>query len=268
MINLKQVRRAIRCFIKSYLPKYQITLIVDDRENLSIHLNHLRPKLGEKLNQQNANFNKWISSHYTGTTQHYIYGESKKLLALGLSRYDLDKVIDLKDPEKKAGKNWADIALAAHLFDGLLSVRVTQVILISADGDFSSIPVLLRQHGISSILLPPVENAKVLQHVFCKELSMAPFLLQLDKDLIIQKNKNDADIKDVIIFILLKYFDDYQRINLAEVGTILIRYLNTNDGNWFGYGSLKNLCNTLGPDYMVEGNYLVKIGTNNKLKVV
>jgi uncharacterized LabA/DUF88 family protein len=268
MINLKHIRRVIRNIIKRYFPKYQITLVVDDRENLSIRLNYQRPQLGEKLNQQNANFSKWISSHYTGTTQHYIYGETKKLLALGLSHYDLDKVIDCKEPGKKAGKNWADIALAAHLFDELLSVRVTQVVLISADGDFSSIPIFLRQHGIVSILLSPVDNAKALQQGFCKELSITPFLLQLDKSLIPKKVKSDTDIKDIVIFILSKYLGDNKRINLAEAGKILICYLNTNDDNWFGYGSLKNVCKALAPDFRIEGDYLVMTTAKNKLKVV
>ncbi|WP_042153514.1 MULTISPECIES: NYN domain-containing protein [unclassified Pseudoalteromonas] len=253
---IKRITSLIRQIIKQWFPQLQLTLVLDDRENLVKHLNTNQSGLGYLLNRRNDLFNSWIKEQVTGQHEHIIFGDKQVLSKLGLDNIHLEAQVHTVG---KLGKNGADLELVSFLFDELLfKVRITNVVIISADSDFSIVPQRLRTHGITSQLISPTANAKTLKEVFCSEISIEPFIQNLNS-LYTDKFIFDEHTKAILKFSIFQYVNKDKKVNLATVGAILIKYFDIKSKGYFGLGALKPLLLVLAEDkgIAIEGDYLV-----------
>lgn len=243
---------------------YGKVLVLDDRENLTKHLNSQQPSLGYCLNQQAEAFSLWIESVVGTPILHAIFGNPVVLAKLGL---DVKHMTHSINTFNNYGKNGADIAMALHAAEYIKSPWVTRVVIISNDSDFAPLIQYLQGHAIQVLLLSPVQKAARGLACTCSNLiNIQPFLRSLQQTLPTPaprvpptQNSLTAKLKQKMLITLTHYANEQGRVNLATVGQLLIKNFNAKQRNWFGYGSCKKLVLNLCPDFIIQDNWLINI---------
>jgi hypothetical protein len=226
------IERFIRKMVSKYIPsRFQSTLILDDRDNVSMHLCNWHSQQQAEAFNADHNFLLNAARSYFPKGRIHIrsYGNMARLQGLG---WPVTRPLVEMDILTALGKNAADIQMAIDYVD-LAGLFTSRIVVVSSDTDFRPVAIHATKRGIKTALMNFGGNSKIMTESFMDviELQAPPRTKKQELRILLQ---------EILI-------NNNMRFCIAKTALIARNKISAHDDQWQGCGSFSALCLDLIP---------------------